>query len=214
MNLRRLAAFSSSSTFSAYLRNVNIVINIAVASAVEQFANLARSNGFVKGSSKDSKGSLKGVPKGYSKGLLKGSPARLSKGRGKFPGPKNSITKQQAMNLQRELYLGFREDAFQQRLQALRDGYDPDSPEYVVARQRLFLLVQAPILPKYGFEGSLAGVFKMMTAMQPFIHDSDFVALAAAVNEMMEIDLPPEAWSDVTFTLSRRSSGTRALTNF
>merc|ERR1712046_151853 len=97
------------------------------------------------------------------------------------------------------LYLGFREGIFQGRLQALRDRHDPDSPEYVVLRQRLFLTVQAPILRKYGFEGSLAGVLKMMGAMQPFIHDSDFVAIAAEVNEMMGVDLPPEAWSDVTY---------------
>lgn len=163
--------------------------------AAGQFANLAR-----LAPPSPLKGSSKGSPKGSTKGMSKGS----SKGRGKPYSRRGAITKDEAMRLQRDLYDGFVQDSFQCELQGLAAVHKVDSPEYMSARQQLFLTVQAPILPKYGFEGGLAGVFKMMSAMRPFIDDADFVELASATNALMGIDLPPEGWSDFTFALGRR----------
>lgn len=38
-------------------------------------------------------------------------------------------------------------------------------------RQKLFLKVQMRVLPRYGYEGSSSGVYKMMGDMRPFIKD-------------------------------------------
>merc|ERR1712048_1219965 len=87
---------------------------------------------------------------------------------------------------------------FQHELKALRRemGSMPQA-EFILARQELFLLVQSKVLPKYGFKGSHAGVYKMMAAMGPFINDPDFVQLADKVNALVGIDSPPDKWKSL-----------------
>ena len=38
-------------------------------------------------------------------------------------------------------------------------------------RQKLFLTVQSKVLPRYGYEGTSNGVYKMMGDMKPYIKD-------------------------------------------
>jgi len=61
-----------------------------------------------------------------------------------------------------ELLEGYSDLGFQKRLVQFysKYGYDEADSSMVKARQELFLTVQAPILPKFGFEPSPAGVHK------------------------------------------------------
>ena len=43
---------------------------------------------------------------------------------------------------------------------------------FLFCRQKLFLTVQSEVLPRYGYEGSSNGVYKMMGDMKPYIKDS------------------------------------------
>mmetsp|Transcript_86097 Transcript_86097/g.191785 ORF Transcript_86097/g.191785 Transcript_86097/m.191785 type:complete len:508 (-) Transcript_86097:101-1624(-) len=111
------------------------------------------------------------------------------------------FTLKQAVALQRELYDGFVTEEFQDALAALEDQVgsgERTQIQFVQDRQELFLTVQRPLLPKYGFEGSQQGVFKMMGAMGPFLKDPEFKQLAADINEVLRIDSPPETWKNLS----------------
>eukprot|EP00418_Pyrodinium_bahamense_P082025 CAMPEP_0179071118 /NCGR_PEP_ID=MMETSP0796-20121207/31369_1 /TAXON_ID=73915 /ORGANISM="Pyrodinium bahamense, Strain pbaha01" /LENGTH=356 /DNA_ID=CAMNT_0020768227 /DNA_START=1 /DNA_END=1071 /DNA_ORIENTATION=- len=108
------------------------------------------------------------------------------------------LTKAEAMSLFTELYELYKEDEFQEELRLLREEAEYMSrTDFVQTRQDLFFLVQRQVLPRYGFEESQAGVFRMMAAVGPFVEDADFVHLATKVNELVGIDNPPERWASL-----------------
>lgn len=112
------------------------------------------------------------------------------------PGKKASrITKRQAINLQRELCEGFQDEAFQWKLGIL--NRKANSPQLQKERQELFLMVQSEILPKYGFEGTTSGVYKMMGDMGPFVDDPEFRELAEKINDLLGLKSPPESWGEL-----------------
>mmetsp|Transcript_50144 Transcript_50144/g.160463 ORF Transcript_50144/g.160463 Transcript_50144/m.160463 type:complete len:356 (-) Transcript_50144:100-1167(-) len=140
------------------------------------------------------------LPQGGVAGLARGSkplsaaPAQLKASHASGP----TLTKSEAMHLQQELYEGFRADEFQQELRALHcEEAAMPRTEFIKARQDLFFAVQCQVLPRYGFEETQEGVYKMMAAMGPFIKDPDFVQLARRVNALVGVENPPERWGSL-----------------
>jgi len=115
------------------------------------------------------------------------------------PGVPN-LTLAQAISLQKELLAAFQEHRFQQRLESLDRIYGavPNSMEFQQERQELFLSVQSVILPKYGFEGTLAGVYRMLGAMGAFIEDPEVAQLAKDINRLLGVRSPPSTWSSLS----------------
>jgi len=108
------------------------------------------------------------------------------------------LTKVQAMNLQLELHRGYTAEDFQEELRLLeQEAESIPRTEFIRARQELFFMVQCQVLPRYGFEDSQEGVYKMMAAMGPFIKDPDFIKMAEKVNEAVGIKNPPERWGSL-----------------
>lgn len=126
---------------------------------------------------------------------------RVPTGTGFVGGVKNkNINKQQAYALQKELHEGFSTLAFQKRLQRLREQEGITHTEFLRLRQDLMLEVQSEILPKYGFEGTPAGVYKMFGAMAPFIKDKEFKRTAEEINALIGLDSPADTWKNLTKT--------------
>eukprot|EP00435_Cladocopium_sp_Y103_P027343 s4606_g6.t1 len=66
-------------------------------------------------------------------------------------------------------------------------------------RQKLFLTVQIEVLPRYGYEGSSNGVYKMMGDMKPYIKDPQFIELADEINCLLGINYSPsESWESLS----------------
>lgn len=112
------------------------------------------------------------------------------------------MTRQQALALQHDLYIGFLDPIFQRKLNILESTHQRGSTEHVKARQKLMLSVQAKILPRYGFEGSLAGLYKMMAACGPYVEDPEFVKQGTVIYQMLGIESPAETWGKLTETLN------------
>eukprot|EP00930_Biecheleria_cincta_P046867 TRINITY_DN32397_c0_g1_i1.p1 TRINITY_DN32397_c0_g1~~TRINITY_DN32397_c0_g1_i1.p1 ORF type:complete len:348 (+),score=75.86 TRINITY_DN32397_c0_g1_i1:141-1184(+) len=137
-----------------------------------------------------------------------------------FSSSSKGFTRERAISLQQELRLGFQSDSFQaelQRLCATRESEGLSHTRFLAERAKIFLTVQRLVLPRYGFEGSPAGVFKMMGAMQPYLKDPEFVSLAEEINALLGIDYsPPESWGSLSQNcskldepaVSKRSHGT------
>eukprot|EP00435_Cladocopium_sp_Y103_P013172 s5588_g3.t1 len=87
---------------------------------------------------------------------------------------------QEAVAMQRDLYAGFSDPGFQQRLDNLENFHRKD-PKLILLRQELFLSVQSKVLPKYGFGGDLKGVFDMLEAFKKpeFQQNHDFMRLGS-----------------------------------
>lgn len=125
--------------------------------------------------------------------------APLRKGKG---ATSPSLTKKQAISLQRELYEGFKADTFLLDLKRLdyehsmKHGSNT-TPQHQQERQELFLQVQSKVLPKYGFEGTLAGVYTMMGGMGPYIKDPEFIKLATDINKILGIAMPQDSWDNL-----------------
>lgn len=77
-----------------------------------------------------------------------------------------TLTREMAISLQRDLYIGFVDEGFQNEMQALEEKHGKESRGFIIGRQALALKVQQVILPKYGFEGSSKGIAHMMQAMR------------------------------------------------
>jgi len=108
------------------------------------------------------------------------------------------LTKAQAMDLQLELYEGFKDEDFQEELRLLeREAPHMSRTDFIKARQELFFAVQCQVLPRYGFEDTQEGVYKMMAAMGPFLNDPDFVKMAEKVNEVVGVNNPRERWGSL-----------------
>ncbi|CAE7848606.1 sodA [Symbiodinium necroappetens] len=88
------------------------------------------------------------------------------------------LSVQQVIAMQRELHAGFADPAFQRRLDILENFHAKD-PKLIPMRQELFLSVQSKVLPKYGFQGSLKGVFDMLEVFRrpDLQHNGEFVRL-------------------------------------
>lgn len=72
------------------------------------------------------------------------------------------LTKERAVALQNELIERFSSSSFQDTLKLLEARHAASTPEFRRQRQRLAMGVQAKVLPKYGYEGNLAGVSNLL----------------------------------------------------
>ncbi|CAE7519936.1 CPK19 [Symbiodinium natans] len=94
----------------------------------------------------------------------------------------------QVIAMQRELHAGFSDPAFQRRLDILENFHAKD-PKLIPMRQELFLSVQSKVLPKYGFQGSLKGVFDMLEVFRrpDLQHNGEFVRLGSELNALLRL---------------------------
>mmetsp|Transcript_146870 Transcript_146870/g.258861 ORF Transcript_146870/g.258861 Transcript_146870/m.258861 type:complete len:263 (+) Transcript_146870:127-915(+) len=122
-----------------------------------------------------------------------------------------AFTLEEALRCNEELYAGFTTDLFQRELADLAKKHKEGSMPFLKARQQLFLTVQKEVLPKYGFEGTLNGVFKLMGASQPFINDPEFQEMASKINDVLGVNSPPESWQKLTENLNRKQSAKRSV---
>lgn len=117
-------------------------------------------------------------------------------------GSRLGLSLAQALALQAELRKGFAEPAFQARLRELerRFGKAYEAAGGEAERSQLFLSVQAPLLPSYGFEASQAGVLDMLAAAATHNGHEEFERNRLELNRLLglapaEGELPrcPEA---------------------
>jgi len=94
---------------------------------------------------------------------------------GRLPGWPESLAVDQARELLKDLVAGYESPACQNSLIAVYKKYSKDGDEVAMARGRrdACLPVQSVVLPKYGFEGTYAGV---MRSTQFFTHDAAVLA--------------------------------------
>lgn len=112
-----------------------------------------------------------------------------------------SLSRDQAVGLMKDMLNGFRAGPFQQKLTALEKHARVNAmsfTEFVQLRQELFLSVQSRVLPKYGFEGSQDGMFKMMGVVGPFLNDPEFAQLSEETNAVAGVNLARERWSSLS----------------
>lgn len=104
--------------------------------------------------------------------------------------------------LQKELRAGFAEDTFQEELRKLQEQCERGElakTKFLAERQKLFLTVQSKVLPRYGYEGTSNGVYKMMGDMKPYIKDPQFVELADEINGLLGINYSPSnTWESLS----------------
>mmetsp|Transcript_30803 Transcript_30803/g.57746 ORF Transcript_30803/g.57746 Transcript_30803/m.57746 type:complete len:335 (+) Transcript_30803:50-1054(+) len=104
--------------------------------------------------------------------------------------------------LQKALRAGFSGAAFQDDLRQLRERCDRGElkkTKFLEQRQKLFLTVQSDVLPRFGYEGTSLGVYKMMGDMNPYVQEAEFIALANEINALLGIDYsPPDTWTTLS----------------
>lgn len=104
--------------------------------------------------------------------------------------------------LQKELKAGFADESFQEKLRQLQEQCERRElakTKFLAERQKLFLTVQSEVLPRYGYEGSSNGVYKMMGDMKPYIKDPQFIELADEINCLLGINYSPsESWESLS----------------
>jgi len=125
-----------------------------------------------------------------------------------------ALTKEQAIRLQMELYNGFSADDFQRRLielESILGEKGMSSAKYIQARQTLFLTVHGAVLPRFGFEGTMQGVYRMMSAMKPFGNESEVMKWTAKVNGLIGVETSPETWDRVMDSLQNLDQGAGLL---
>mmetsp|Transcript_3587 Transcript_3587/g.7876 ORF Transcript_3587/g.7876 Transcript_3587/m.7876 type:complete len:333 (+) Transcript_3587:133-1131(+) len=118
---------------------------------------------------------------------------------------KASLDRDSAFQLQRELFDSFRKDDFQMELMKLEMACGTSSSTFRTSRQKLILKVQSKVLPKYGFEGSMAGVCDMIVAMKPLIDDPEFAKVGRQINSLLGLDIELQQWSSLTDALQEAS---------
>jgi len=92
------------------------------------------------------------------------------------------ITKEQAVTLQKELLQKFRDDDFQKNLK--------EAGSNQVKRQAVLLAEQRLILPSYGFEDGMKGVFQMLQAMEPYTHLPEIIEGSLRINVLLGLTDP------------------------
>lgn len=115
-----------------------------------------------------------------------------------------AISYDEVTSLQQELRDRFANPKFQARLKEVERNSDGPG-ELARRRQELMLEVQSLVLPKYGFEGSRAGVYKMMAAMGPYVERPEFTELAEEINGLLGLRSPPETWRGLSKACARAS---------
>lgn len=95
------------------------------------------------------------------------------------------LSRARAVGLQHELRDHLAAEDFQERLCACERSHPQGSLDFRRAHQVLVLEVQAKVLPKYGFEGTLQGVHDMLEAFEAFKEDSEITANIREINHLI-----------------------------
>jgi len=103
------------------------------------------------------------------------------------------LTRERLLGLQHELLEAFSAEAFQARLRRCERKYPRSSAAFRREHQQLAMDVQAGIIPKYGFEGSLEGVGDMLLAIKPFTDDPEVSRNIQTINRLVAKSSPPAA---------------------
>jgi len=96
-----------------------------------------------------------------------------------------------ALKMQLELNARFAEREFQQQLLELEWTWGATSPQFVRERIELTLGVQKEVLPKYGFEGSHAGVAEMMDALKAHHQNEEFLRNTYITDQLLRTNANP-----------------------
>jgi len=107
--------------------------------------------------------------------------------RGEAPSAAPSLTREQALSLQRDLHEAFAEEGFQSKLSELEESHPKGSRQFRVERQKLLLTVQSAVLPRHGFEGSQEGVMEMMRQFAGLEGDEEFQRTSLALNRLLRL---------------------------
>eukprot|EP00746_Dinoflagellata_sp_MGD_P152409 gnl/MRDRNA2_/MRDRNA2_83649_c0_seq1.p1 gnl/MRDRNA2_/MRDRNA2_83649_c0~~gnl/MRDRNA2_/MRDRNA2_83649_c0_seq1.p1 ORF type:complete len:735 (+),score=179.12 gnl/MRDRNA2_/MRDRNA2_83649_c0_seq1:76-2280(+) len=99
------------------------------------------------------------------------------------------LTHERAVTLQQELLEGFSSDEFQEKLRQIRER-TPDKMAQVKEFRQLALTVQSEVLPRYGFDGTDAGVKAMLIAFAPLLKDDLVKNLTLQINEVLGLPNP------------------------
>eukprot|EP00930_Biecheleria_cincta_P001119 TRINITY_DN102282_c0_g1_i1.p1 TRINITY_DN102282_c0_g1~~TRINITY_DN102282_c0_g1_i1.p1 ORF type:complete len:454 (+),score=101.62 TRINITY_DN102282_c0_g1_i1:78-1439(+) len=98
------------------------------------------------------------------------------------------LTLARARALMVDLLNGFSTKSFQQKLEKLVSAQGHSALFHVPGRKELALSVQDSVLPRYGFEGSEAGVAEMVRALQPLLAtDSGLAELSKTIREKLRM---------------------------
>jgi len=96
------------------------------------------------------------------------------------------LTRGRLLGLQEELKENLGSHWFQKRLRDCKHANGEDTAAFRREHQQLVLEVQAEVLPKYGFEGSLQGVHDLLEAIKAsFSEDAEVSANIAAIDALI-----------------------------
>eukprot|EP00408_Alexandrium_pacificum_P057795 CAMPEP_0171158806 /NCGR_PEP_ID=MMETSP0790-20130122/2703_1 /TAXON_ID=2925 /ORGANISM="Alexandrium catenella, Strain OF101" /LENGTH=685 /DNA_ID=CAMNT_0011623263 /DNA_START=148 /DNA_END=2205 /DNA_ORIENTATION=- len=134
--------------------------------------------------------------------VRKGAPgaAQVEKPAAPAPAPaaaanRPSITLEQALNMQKELYGAFSEMDFQDALEEVEEKHGKGYTNLTRHHTELFLSVQNQILPKYGYPGGQRGVTQMFQDVSRFNTDKQFQRNRFMLNQLLGL-LSPEEQED------------------
>jgi len=99
--------------------------------------------------------------------------------------PAPTLTLEQGRALQRCLLRHFRDEAFQQKRQALSQVHLEGSAVFYRERQKLFLSVQSKVLPDFGFGGDSQGVCDMIQAYELLGPDEEIIEQGYEINVLL-----------------------------
>jgi len=105
---------------------------------------------------------------------------------------RTELSLKDALKIQQELYVGFKDAAFQKKLAALGTVHRKGSDDFLAARSALFLTVQREVLPRYGFEASPTGIVDMLNAAARWNSNKEYSTNRDNLNRLLGL-LPPES---------------------
>jgi len=107
------------------------------------------------------------------------------------PSSEDLFTLDRALALQEDLMEGFAQPSFQASLSALHREFEEqnglDGLAFQQKRTELLLTVQATVLPNYGFEGTPAGLVRMMKAFSPYMASKEVAWNNEQLNKLLPL---------------------------
>jgi len=105
---------------------------------------------------------------------------------------KQGITLEQALNMQKELYVAFSDQDFQDELEEIEAKHGKGYAGLTRYHSELFLPVQSRILPKYGYDEGQRGVSQMFQDVSRFNSDQQFQRNRFMLNQLLGLLSPEE----------------------
>jgi len=149
-----------------------------------------------------------------------GSSPRRASAKARKPEKLPTLTLPEALAMQQDLLKGFSDTDFQSKLKELRSTVGTsDQRRFREERNRLFLTVQAVVLPVFGLEGNSKGVLDMLASFeQPHIRGSeDFQRVGALLNQLLfddeagELEKASRFLREVSSEVSLRTSAAASV---